>query len=293
MTSKDRSLLKECVEYIESESINELCDIFYKKLFDLDPKIKLILSDNDIVLRRKFFNMFSTFKSVKYIDKISEIILQMGARHKSYGINEKHIELMKKPLFDSLHEVLGDEKFNYYKAGWEIGYQEIENLFKEGMNKKDFHVVKKLGKHIEDNFIDKIGGIEVIRKIHVKFYDILFEEPWIGQFFAGKVPKSLVLKQTQFMSMAFGGKNEYKGETPAVAHMHMLITNEMLDYREKILRKCILDEGISEELCNKWIEVDHFYGSFLVKKSKEECILKCMGQAPAMANKPKFYEPVI
>lgn len=292
MSSKDRALLKECVELIESESINELCDIFYKKLFELEPKMKIILSENEIILKRKFFNMFSTFKSVKYIDKVHEIISQMGTRHKNYGVNEKHISLMKQPLFDSIREVLGEEKFSYYQRAWEIGYEEVENLFKEGIAKKDFNVIKKLGKIIDDDFLEKIGGIEAIRRVHVKFYDILFDEPWIGQFFAGKDPKSLVLKQTQFMAMCFGAKNDYKGETPAVAHMHMLITEEMIALREKILRKCILEEGINEELCDKWVEVDHFYGSFIIKNSKEECILKCMGQAPATANKPLLYEPV-
>lgn len=292
-TKEARVLVKECVELIEYDTklINRIYEIFYDKLFTVEPKLKSLLSDDKVYLSRKFFNMFSTFKTFKYIDKVSDIILEMGNRHKNYGINERYLSAMKEPLIDSIREVMGQEKFSQYETAWHSVYEEMEDYFKKGMGQKDFPLIKKLPKNIEPDFLEKIGGVEAINRIHVKFYDILFEEPWLGQFFAGKSPKAQVLKQTQFMVMAFGGQMEFKGETPAISHMHMFITDEMIDLRERILRKCILEEGISEELCDKWMEIDHFYGSFLVKRSKEECVLKCMGQAPAMAIKPQFYEP--
>lgn len=284
-----RILVKECIENLEStDSINLLCEVFYKNLFLLEPKLKILFSENNATLNRKFFNMLVTFKGVKYLEKISEAIISMGVRHKNYGITEHFLLVTKEALMESLEEVLKADFF-LYKDAWDSTFFEVSELMKLGVSIKDKSFPINRVKNIKSNFIEELGGAEAITRVHKKFYDDIFDEPWLGQFFGGKDKGALVKRQTQFMIMCFGGKSEYSGETPALAHMHMYLTKEMILLRERLLRTAILSEGIKEDLCDKWIEIDHFFGEGLIKKSVDECVLKCFGQAPAIVLKPKNY----
>lgn len=294
LTNKQkRILVKECIENLEStDKLNLLCKVFYEKLFLLEPKLKIVLSNNEADLNRKFFSMFATFKGVKYLEIISEALIDMGVRHKSYGMTEHFLSVMKDTLMSALSEVLKDD-FKMYENAWSSTILEVSELMKKGLGKKGkFFSVNKV-RNIQPNFIEELGGIEAITRVHKKFYDDIFEEPWLGQFFAGKDRGALVNRQTQFMVACFGGYSQYAGETPALAHMHMYLTKEMILLREKFLREAILSEGIKEELCNKWVEVDHFFGEGLIKNSVDECVLKCIGQAPAVAIKPSIYKKIV
>lgn len=289
-TNKHKHILvKESIEVLElQDKLNLICEIFYEKLFLLEPKFKILLSDNKAALNRKFFTMFATFKGLKYLEIISEAIISIGLRHKNYGITDHFLFIMKKALMESLAAVF-KEDFIIYEDAWLITLSEVSDLMKKGFSTKDNSFFVSKVRSISLNFIEELGGVAAITRVHKKFYDDIFEEPWLGQFFGGKDKVALVKRQTQFMIMCFGGKSEYTGETPALAHMHMYLTKEMILLREKLLREAILSEGITEELCNKWIEVDHFFGEGLIKKSVDECVLKCFGQAPAIVIKPKNY----
>lgn len=125
-----------------------------------------------------------------------------------------------------------------------------------------------------------------MRAVHQYFYDILFEDPWLKKFFYGKSKETLIDKQTQFMVAAFGGENHYRGDTPAFVHMHMFITDEMSDLRQGILRDSILAQGFSAAIAKQWLEIDDSFRSSMVKKSVDECVLKCKGQMPIVVPKP-------
>jgi hypothetical protein len=83
-----------------------------------------------------------------------------------------------------------------------------------------------------------------------------------------------------------GGPNRYTGDTPAFVHMHMFITDGMADLRKQILRQAILDERLSVSVAGRWLKVDQSFRPAIVKKSIDECVLKCVGQVPGTAEKP-------
>lgn len=91
------------------------------------------------------------------------------------------------------------------------------------------------------------------------------------------------------MIAAFNGPNNYTGDTPAFVHMHMFITDEMLAVRNTLLKEAILAEGLSESIADRWLSVDHSFWRAIVKKSVDECVLKCVGQLPVVAKKPANY----
>jgi truncated hemoglobin YjbI len=144
-----------------------------------------------------------------------------------------------------------------------------------------------------DAMYQEVGGYEVVERIHRRFYESIFAEPWLGIFFNTKSISSLVLKQTKFMVAAFGGPDDYRWDTPAIAHMHMFVTDEQADIREVLLRNAIRQEGLSQELEDRWLAVDQAFRPAIVKSTEAECVMRCPGQVASVAARPAGYRPPV
>jgi len=60
----------------------------------------------------------------------------------------------------------------------------------------------------------------------------------------------------------------------------MFITEDMALYREKILRQCIEEQGLSSSLADRWLAVDRSFWPSINKKNISECVTPCPGQFP-------------
>jgi hemoglobin len=136
-----------------------------------------------------------------------------------------------------------------------------------------------------------VGGYDAIYRIHLRFYEMMFEEPWLGRFFWGKHEGVLARKQTDFLVACLGGPHEYRGETPAIAHLHMFITEEMLDVRESLLRRAMAEAGLETALQGRWLRIDNAFRAAVAKRSPDECVMRCVGQVPIVAKRPADYRP--
>lgn len=289
---KNRLLVKLCIGEI-SPHIDSFSQLIYQELFRLDIHLKTVFSGNVVFLNRKFINMLATFKNVKHLEAIEESVEKMGERHAlQYGAQIKHFPTLKKALLFALKKKLG-ERFNpELEAAWNEVFDDVADIMQRAMAKID---PEKISQTIPDKIscdvglYEEVGGEAVIHRVHQRFYDSLFDEPWLEKFFYGKSKEVLVHKQTQFMTAAFNGPNNYSGDTPAFVHMHMFITDEMADIRETLLRKAILAEGLSAGIADRWLAVDQSFRPAIVKKSIDECVLKCVGQMPVVAEKKTNY----
>lgn len=294
MKIKNRLLVKTCLDNLTGD-METLSRLFYKELFRLDSNLESVFSGGVVPLNRKFSNMLATLKNVKHLENISDSISKMGERHiLKYSAEIKHFPSMKQALLHTLSEHLGSEYTPSLETAFDSVFDEVSAIMKQAMEqvKHSQNIEEKeLDSEDETNLFDEIGGEEIVIKVHQRFYDVIFDEPWLETFFFGKSKEALVKKQTEFMIAAFNGPNNYTGDTPAFVHMHMFITSEMIEVRERILRACIIAEGLSEEIADKWLKVDHSFKAAIVKKSSNECVLKCLGQMPITAEKPLGYIP--
>jgi hemoglobin len=292
MKTENRMLVKACVEKIGSDS-DKVSQLFYKHLFQLDMQLKTVFSGNVAFLNRKFTNMLATFKNIKHLETISDSVVKMGERHAQYGTLLEHFPTVKQALLSALADYFGEKFTAVLKNAWSDVFDDVAQLMKQGLAAAPENVNPIAAKtDTEDNLYAQIGGEEIILRVHKRFYDVMFDEPWLEKFFFGKSKEALILKQTQFMVAAFNGANHYRGDTPAFVHMHMFITEEMLDVRERILREAILAEGISAELTERWLSVDRSFRAAIVKHSVDECVMKCKGQLPIVAKKPLGYKVI-
>ncbi|NOQ15590.1 MAG: hypothetical protein GQ581_00870 [Methyloprofundus sp.] len=292
MTIAQRLLVKNNIDSL-GDNINKLSQIFYRELFHIEIGLKEVFPGNVVFLNRKFANMLGTFKNVEHLEKISASIEKMGERHsQNYAVQLEHFEHIEQALLLALREYFADEFTVELETAWHGVFQEVTDIMKQAMGQVA-HQPKAERLHdmlsYDTQLLVEVQGTEGVRKVHQRFYDVLFDEPWLGKFFYGKAKDVLVDKQTQFMVAAFGGENFYKGDTPAFVHMHMYVTDEMSDLRQQVLRQAILAEGHSDSIADRWLKVDDSFRASIVKNSVDECVLKCVGQMPVVAKKPTNY----
>jgi hemoglobin-like flavoprotein len=289
---KNRLLVKLCIGEISTQ-VDIVSQLFYQELFHLDIHLKTIFSGNVMFLNRKFINMMATFKNVKNLEAIEDSVEKMGQRHiLQYRVQLKYFPTLKKALMLALKKHLG-ERFNAELEGaWNEVFDDVAEIMQRAITNCDTTKMTEITANASDDdmgLYEDIGGEAVIQRVHQRLYDALFDEPWLEKFFYGKSKEALVDKQTKFMIACFNGPNNYTGDTPAFVHMHMFITEEMLNVREIILRNAILAEGLSPAIAERWLKVDQSFRTAIVKKAVSECVLKCVGQLPVMAEKPTNY----
>ncbi len=284
----ERNRVRDCIARLGG-NINDLSVKFYTRLFQIDPGQAAIFSGSAVTLNRKFTSMMATFRNMRDLESIEPAIQMLAQRHFSYGMRIEHLEPFRRALLLALADQLGDRFTAELRAAWVHTFNEIETIIINAAKQHPEWTEQAPAPPMpyrDETLIEDIGGSEVVRRVHRRLYDALFDHPWIGQFFGGKSKQALINKQTAFMVAAFGGENEYSGEPPALAHMHMLITEEMALEREKVLRRSILAEGLGHNIAERWLRVDRSFWPSINKTSIDECVTRCFGQVPLTIKKP-------
>ncbi|MDQ6954960.1 MAG: hypothetical protein Q9M20_05900 [Mariprofundaceae bacterium] len=266
-----------------SNSMTALCTHFFTHLFRLDPSQIQVFDGGPVFLHRKFSSMMATFKNARRLESMATAIEALSYRHIRYGMKVIYLPAFKQALMLALADHLKDKLSTELRDAWGAVYDDITNIMKSAAeNNSEWHKDEKKfhDSHHDTGLLEDIGGQEIITRVHQCFYDLMFDDDWIGQFFLGKHKLGLIRKQTEFMVAAFGGPSLYSGQPPALVHMHMYITEDMALYREKILRKCILDAGLSAAIADRWLAVDRSFWPSINKQSLDECVTPCPGQLP-------------
>lgn len=293
MSDLDYQRVRDCIEAIGDRS-TALSKLFYTRLFQLDPAMSDIFDGGVAMLNRKFVNMLLTFKSAKGMDKLRPALESMAKRHMGYRAEPAHFALFRDCLLGALDDLLGDEMTVELRTSWANLYDEVAGIMRGWMEAHPEAAPAagdRAQTHVDLTLLDDVGGEEVVRSVHQRFYDSVYNDDYLGQFFFHRAKALVVQKQTEFMVAAFGGPNNYRGEPPAFLHMHMLITQEMSDIRNIYLRNAILAEGLGKETCERWMRVDNAFLPAIVKRDVDECVMRVWGQGPFVIKKPAVYIP--
>jgi len=288
---QQQALVKQHIQDL-GDKTNKLSSSFYTHLFRINPSLTHIFNGGVSMLNRKFTSMLSTFKSVHDLHKISAALEGMAKRHIAYHAEVAHFTDFNQALLLALEDVEQDDFTPELRQAWQTVFQEVSAIMTDVLSHAS-KVDKPQCKTTENTslLIDDIGGVDVVTQVHQRFYDYMYDDDYIGGFFQHRAKSLLVRKQTEFMVAAFGGENLYTGEPPAFIHMHMYITKEMSDIRDIYLRRAILEEGLSDALCQRWLAVDHSFHASIEKKSMDECVMRVWGQYPFVVKKPASYIP--
>lgn len=289
MTEHNRRVVKDSLVNMDID-MSVLSRIFYQRLVDINAPLESLFALDLTARERKFFNMLAVFKSAEQLERIEASIHSIGKRHCcEYGAKIEHLPFVRQALIEALSLHLNEQFDERLQIAWASVFDEISQLLVEAMKK----VPQGEGASDDsselpgvDDLLAQVGGYDGVLRVHTRFYERIFDDPWLGEFFLGKHESTLAKKQTRFMIAAFGGENLYKGETPAQAHMHMYITREQLEAREAILRWALVSEGVNDTLIEYWLSVDRRFWGSIEKASEDDCVMRCAGQVPIVVSKP-------
>jgi len=97
------------------------------------------------------------------------------------------------------------------------------------------------------------------------FYDRVFQDERLSSFFDGLTKQRLIEKQFLFTRQILTGEKIYFGDRPRNSHHWMVISNELFDYRKKIMMRCLHEHGLPAPMVQRYDQLEEFYRADIVK----------------------------
>ena len=118
---------------------------------------------------------------------------------------------------------------------------------------------------------EKMGGRSSLIIINKIFYDKVYKHPWLKQFFEQIPQQHIEDQQVDFMQKVLGGENLYVGKAPPVAHMHIMINDDIFQVRKELLKEAFFEANAKPELISKWLTLDDSFKRVIFKDSSAQC----------------------
>jgi hemoglobin-like flavoprotein len=110
---------------------DKAAELFYGKLFELDPDLKPLFKGNMEEQGKKLMKMINT--AVNGLDRLDEIVpavQQLGVRHVGYGVKDAHYDTVGAALLWTLGAGLGDDFTEDTKDAWATVYGVLADTMK-------------------------------------------------------------------------------------------------------------------------------------------------------------------
>lgn len=107
-------------------------ELFYGKLFELDPALKPMFKGDMVEQGRKLTAMLNTV--VVKLDNLGDIVpavQDLGKRHVAYGVDDAHYDTVAAALLWTLGAGLGDAFTPEVKDAWTKAYMTLAGAMKE------------------------------------------------------------------------------------------------------------------------------------------------------------------
>ncbi|MEO0447452.1 MAG: globin family protein [Verrucomicrobiota bacterium] len=132
LTEAQKLLVQESWEKVKPIS-ETAAELFYGKLFELDPEVKPLFANSDMKEQgKKLMTMITA--AVKGLDTLGELVpavQALGKRHVGYGVKAEHYDTVGAALLDTLERGLGDDFTPETKEAWTITYTTLATVMKE------------------------------------------------------------------------------------------------------------------------------------------------------------------
>jgi len=107
-------------------------EMFYAKLFSLDPEIKPLFKGDMKSQGKKLMVMIGTaVGGLSQLGTIVPAVQALGQRHVKYGVKDKHYETVGAALLWTLEQGLGDAFTPEVKAAWATTYGVLARTMKD------------------------------------------------------------------------------------------------------------------------------------------------------------------
>jgi hemoglobin-like flavoprotein/uncharacterized protein YukE len=107
-------------------------ELFYKRLFELDPSLKSLFKGDMKEQGRKLMAMIATaVKGLNNVEKLVPAVQALGVRHAGYGVLDPHYDTVAQALLWTLEQGLGDAFTPEVKNAWATVYGVLAKTMKD------------------------------------------------------------------------------------------------------------------------------------------------------------------
>jgi hemoglobin-like flavoprotein len=112
---------------------DQAVELFYCRLFELDPSLRLMFRSDMTEQKQKL--MLALAMVVSNLEKMESIlpaVRELGCRHKTYGVRNRHYDIVGAALLWTLEIGLGSGWNKELAEAWELAYGQVAGAMKEG-----------------------------------------------------------------------------------------------------------------------------------------------------------------
>lgn len=114
-----------------AQKAEKVAEIFYNKVFELDPPLQPLFKGNMTEQGRKIMEMIDTVvNSLDRLEAIFPNVELLGERHAHYGVKDQDYEVLGAALLWTLETQLGQDFTAETKNAWTIVYHELSRAMK-------------------------------------------------------------------------------------------------------------------------------------------------------------------
>ncbi len=111
---------------------NTAAELFYGKLFEMDPQLRDLFPADLADQKRKLMMMLNTAVSgLSNVDALVPAVQELGRRHVGYGVRDEHYATVGAALLWTLEQGLGEAFTDEVKASWGKVYGVLSSVMQQ------------------------------------------------------------------------------------------------------------------------------------------------------------------
>ncbi|MCH7841217.1 MAG: hemin receptor [Chloroflexi bacterium] len=116
---------------------DKAAELFYNRLFEIDPSTKVLFKGDMEVQGRKLMQMITAaVNGLNDLDGLVPVVQDLGRRHGGYGVQEAHYGSVGSALLWTLEQGLGDDFTDDVKIAWTETYMLLAGVMKDASAKE-------------------------------------------------------------------------------------------------------------------------------------------------------------
>lgn len=128
MTPDQVALVQESFKQV-APIADKAADLFYDRLFMIAPEVRPLFPADLSEQKKKLMQMLATAViNLHQVEKILPAVEELGRRHASYGVTDKHFEPVGAALLWTLEQGLGSAFTPPVKAAWAETYMTVAGV---------------------------------------------------------------------------------------------------------------------------------------------------------------------
>ena len=97
------------------------------------------------------------------------------------------------------------------------------------------------------------------------FYQRVYQDSRLAPFFQHSTIQRSREKQYLYLRQMFSGERVYFGDRPRNAHHWMVISDDLFDHRQQLMRECLQTHDLAPHLIERWLAFEEQFRAVIVK----------------------------